>query len=454
MAVLSIKAPSVPTVQDNGQTDISDPLSVASTNPALADFLQSGSTATTEPTLESGLETSKQLFQEATDAPLVPAEITSGETFDTTIRTIMEDVFGSQVLANPNPLRQPGRAGYDPATDGIPTVYEEAIAAQLWLLENSSIIKELRVVQDPITGDQTFVDLITGERATAEQIAAYNNYQLIEAESLRIVDEDLQFRIAQGGASIDAGISQLESQLAQERQLALQQAEARSALEAQRIAGEQAIALQKQKAVDDLAAINLEYDRRLQAIQEEGLEARFTAELQNRLDIGLATRRGEIQNALQNSLFNFQEQQAQLDRHLQALELEEATRAAQQLEFLRGEELELQQKAFKLNVFTSLAQSPEILFFLGQNPGMLQSFGDLLGDGGQIISDVLTRLNERPTANIQQFRALTGSERGTEAFRITATTGTRDVSGLLAGEAPAPTSLNLDSAARIRLGRT
>tara|TARA_Y100000310_G_scaffold327278_1_gene393359 strand:- start:400 stop:939 length:540 start_codon:yes stop_codon:yes gene_type:complete len=179
--------------------------------------------------------------------------------------------------------------------------------------------------------------------------------------------------------------------------------------------------------------------------------------------MALTERKFDLDAALQKSKQDFAAAQNALDRSLQALALEESQRAAQALEALDRQRIALEQQEFKLGIFSFLAQSPEMLFFMEQTPGLKESFSGLLDDADEnaqlrtALDDMIEDINAKPTTNVQEFARLTGTEQGLERFRISAATGTRkeDVNRALLGQAPAVAGLPAPGSMmqRMRLGR-
>lgn len=116
-------------------------------------------------------------------------------------------------------------------------------------------------------------------------------------------------------------------------------------------------------------------------------------------------------------------QQAALNRALEAEQLLEARRHSQALEALEAERNQITAQAKQLEFFNMLAGHPEILFFAGAS-GLLQGLGDVGGDGGTAVQNIMNSLNAMPAVdNLQEFVNLSGLEQGIESMRLGAQTG-------------------------------
>ena len=136
------------------------------------------------------------------------------------------------------------------------------------------------------------------------------------------------------------------------------------------------------------------------------------ADFQRQHEIELQGMQDGLQTTLQEQMFTFQEEQAGLDRQLeeerlalqktvQTGQLDLARKQQAHIEEVERQELELKQKQFKMEIFQSLAQSPEILYFLGQSPQAMSQFNDLFdGAGGGNISGLIQSISATPPTNI------------------------------------------------------
>ena len=187
---------------------------------------------------------------------------------------------------------------------------------------------------------------------------------------------------------------------------------------------------------EEVAAIEAVYNQRYSDLQSRLRGEEATANDEAALTQQITESRRSTNQQL--SFTKTKRQEAVLARD-EALLSGDARAAAQQQaadDFFAIEELRLEKEQFQLDIFKTLAGSPEILFFLGQRPGMLQQFGELMGDGGEALNRVFTNLNKQPVTNIQEFARLNQEQQGIEAFRLSARTGTGDPAGFLQGQAP------------------
>ena len=108
------------------------------------------------------------------------------------------------------------------------------------------------------------------------------------------------------------------------------------------------------------------------------------------------------------------------------------------MEALQAQKNELQAKENQLGVYSLIADSPEMLFFAGQS-GILEGLGDVMGDGGEAIQNIMNSIIKMPAMdNLQQFSRLSGLEQGIEGMRLGALRGVSesDIPQFLRGQAP------------------
>ena len=181
--------------------------------------------------------------------------------------------------------------------------------------------------------------------------------------------------------------------------------------------------------------VNRNFEDAKRFIEEEGREENRTLET----ILNLATRLTQVREELDTDVRDINGALGNVDdflgRALEALDLQGAGRAARAQEELTGRLRTVEENQLKLDILSTLARSPELIFFMGQQ-GTLGIFEGLLGDGDQTLSIMADRLAERPTTNIQEFMRLTGEEQGQERFRFSALTGTSDVDQTLLDQAP------------------
>jgi hypothetical protein len=81
---------------------------------------------------------------------------------------------------------------------------------------------------------------------------------------------------------------------------------------------------------------------------------------------------------------------------------------------------------------------PQILFFAGAS-GLLEGLGDIAGDGGQAVQNIMASLNAMPAMdNLQEFVNMSGLEQGIESMRLGAQRGLtqEDIPAFLRGMGP------------------
>lgn len=246
--------------------------------------------------------------------------------------------------------------------------------------------------------------------ATAEDIAKAEFNQTLSVQIANVRKSALEFKFQQassaGVVSEEAAIAEIDSQVA------IQAAELDKAVSLDPALGKlekQKLDATQKRAIDFLkaqTAANLEIDQFNADVASAVFDKQFSNTLQ-----------------LEQMAQTFAAEQSALDRALRRDELATAQTSAAALDELARGQLALQESQFKLDVFSTLIQSPQILAFLGE-AGIAQ-FGDLLGDGGAAIQELIANVSEGgPAANIQQFARLSPQEQATEAFRISALSGT------------------------------
>jgi hypothetical protein len=228
-------------------------------------------------------------------------------------------------------------------------------------------------------------------------------------------------------AEIDASLLDYEAQLADYYRV-MASAEL-SPADKQRLQAEHqtSLALAQQQAAGQIAAI-----------QEQTQGSLSTARLEHQSRAALQEQEYDLRFQIQQIEQAFAGQQAALDRALQAEDLIEVRRSNQVMEALQAQKNELQAKENQLGVYSLIADSPEMLFFAGQS-GILEGLGDVMGDGGEAIQNIMNSINKMPAMdNLQQFSRLSGLEQGIEGMRLGALRGVSesDIPQFLRGQAP------------------
>ena len=192
--------------------------------------------------------------------------------------------------------------------------------------------------------------------------------------------------------------------------------ERRSALQLVQEQGQQALDRVQTEIAGRQSSLALEHESR-QILQEQEYDLKFQLQM--------------IDQA-------FAQQQADLNRALQAEELIEVRRHSQTLEALEAERNVISAQMKNLEFFNMIADQPQILFFAGAS-GMLQGLGDIAGDGGTAVQNIMNSLNAMPAMNnLQEFVNMSGLEQGIESMRLSAQTGLtgQDVPAYLRGMGP------------------
>lgn len=196
------------------------------------------------------------------------------------------------------------------------------------------------------------------------------------------------------------------------------------------------LAIDRAGSEADVDAATALFDREISRLILEMEEAQVAAQTQQNFSLALAEREAELRAEAALALENFHRVQNELNRKLRTGELDEAERAARAIEELRTQELDLDRQQFQIQVFATLAASPEMLFFL-QQVGGLALFENALGPNlSNLFQNLQQSLQGGESPNIQQFSRLSGQEQSIEKFRIAATTGVRDPEAELRGAAP------------------
>ena len=178
------------------------------------------------------------------------------------------------------------------------------------------------------------------------------------------------------------------------------------------------------------------------------------ADLQRAHQVNLQDDMQAFQITLDTQRQTFEGEQAGLDRELsyarvemeRDIEMGRINVAAQQNRILRELEtkkIKLQEQQFKLSVFQSLAQSPEILWFLNES-GSVSQFADLFqGDGGGALQSVLDSIGEFQVLNSQEYARLGSKGQGVADFGHTAQTGERNPGQSRSQESPLSANFSL-----------
>jgi hypothetical protein len=338
---------------------------------------------------------------------------------------------------------------YDPSLDGAPETMKEVRIAQYWVQVTKKLYKGIGERQaidpetnelDPLGGTEFYRKaLAPGQVATdkfgkeikgsrealmgipvsTQELAMLELIGDVEAEIDFVTQADREFRSESEKASIAAGYAEELQRLGQKFELQQQQV----------------------TTAGQWDRLKSENRARLAEIEVAHTAAVELANLQDQFDTGMLDQKSTLDIALQQNQQEYLGEQNRLDRAIQRQEYEEGARASQAVERLRQQEIDLQQQQFQLTLFMSLAQSPEILYFLN-NMGALDMFGDIMGDGGQAINAIIGRVGEQQAGgdmgigNIQQMGRLSSEEQAQQMYALSAQTGSRDPLAMLRGSAP------------------
>lgn len=354
----------------------------------------------------------------------------------TRIGDFSTDIATPPLTPTPNPFRGTARSDFDPANNA-PTTVTEANQTSRWLqLPENAVF----VATDELTGTLTATGSFGTRPATAEDVARADRNAALSVEIANVRTAALQFDNQQAESAInvseEAAVAEIDATFA------LQEAEL-----------EKAVGLDPDLNKQRRLELQAEQQRALELIKARGQDERETAQATFTAQSAVIDKQFDNTVQLEAMRQSFSREQSELDRALRRDEFESAQTSARALEELDRSRLELEQQQFKLDIFAQLMESPQILAFLGEDG--IEQFGDLLGDGGATIREMMQRVSAGgPAANIQGFARLSGEEQDTEAFRISALTGTApgDIGQSLQNAAPTQ-AFQAGGLNRIRLGR-
>ena len=154
--------------------------------------------------------------------------------------------------------------------------------------------------------------------------------------------------------------------------------------------------------------------------------------------------------ALAEQQRTFQAEQAELDREMEQAKLDLEAEIAQghldvarqnqaYLENLQQHNQELANRQFKLTLLTSLAQTPQLIYFLSQSGG-LEAFSDLFEGSGTALADLLANVQNHPVGNIQSIGKMSPDEQAAAMFAGVAQQGVNFGQNLVANAPRSPFS--------------
>jgi hypothetical protein len=364
----------------------------------------------------------------------------------------------------------PGKGSYNPAEDGAPRTMWEAQVAQRYINDNLKFTSRIGFFEGGWVKDsegdsqryqpEFFYDKLQGtpftiNEKTGEVIMKNQALADVLTRSLETIDDEDLWK--HGIIPIDTpGLADIIANQQIMEDLKVNIAEVHTAdNEWRKTRSEAEIAAKfnrEQSVINSQLAMKQQYagsqyekdviETQARAQLEE-LDVRIRAEkematLQHDFDTGLVTAQQKLDIALQENRQSFEDGQASLDRALQRQEFNEVERSSRMMEYMRQQELDLQQQQFQLTLFMALAQNPAMLHFL-QNSGALALFGDVMGDDGQALQQLMEGMNVQESqgmGNIQEISRLSAEEQAQQMYALSAQTGSQDPVSILRGSAP------------------
>jgi hypothetical protein len=338
-------------------------------------------------------------------------------------------VAKTSTAAYPNPWREDVRKGFAEkyvATseytslvpiDWMPENVGEAIVARKWVgvvrQKTASLVQDTVGTAAVYSGEKLiapakpagwyWTDPLTGEYTNAPSWMVAQLLQLedVEAHIANVMMEDTKFRAAY--ASDIAEIQHKEDIALLEDTLARDLSTATTAA-----------------AWDNL---NRTYEFEKGQADRDYMNRQGVLESEQAFEIALFDMETLTQQNRDKKRQEFDQEQNNLDRALRNREMNEVQRSSMAIEELKRDELNLDRQQFQIQVLTTLASSPQLLYFLNEMGG-LGAFSDVLGQGlGKQLQDYFDRLSESPDFNIQEFSRLSSQQQGIQRWKTAATTG-------------------------------
>jgi hypothetical protein len=365
-----------------------------------------------------------------------------------------------------NPYRGAGRdffddegepRDYNPETDGAPENMSEVRLAQHWVNVTKELYKGIGQVIDEDTGEVTYSRTALGKgQVPTDQLGKEN-----AATRKSMLEVPINTRELAMLELIEDVEAQIDFVSRSDREFRSDEEKMRITMDYQTQVDQmaQSFALQTQQVTNAAEWDRMQQSQqsRLAELDVQRVAATEMATLKDTFDTGMLDQQSTLNIRLQENQQQYLGEQNRLDRAIQRQEYEEGARASQAVERLRQKEIDLQQQHFQLTLFMSLAQSPEILYFL-KNAGALDMFGDIMGDGGQALDAMIGRVGEQQAGgdtgigNIQQLSRLSSSEQDRQMYALSAQTGSSDPLSILRGSAPMAHTNPVDPNAPLRGG--
>jgi hypothetical protein len=392
-----------------------------------------------EETFAFNLTPEEQAEEERTSnlPPLMPEglDVPTGATPGPGYQRDLGPSLGSQFVGGANPFDGPSRGNYAASTM-LPQNLNESRLSREYLKNNRVVVwfepatdinygGSYKVIRNGITSDATSTEIAQAEFQT-QMIEQINDLNL---RAFEFVEAEQASRRTQDEANAAAV-------LARERDQFLSDLRVQEKLNPEILA-------QKEKEVET------DFQNAIAEIKQEGVQRRLDLEIQGEQKRQTSERQFELDIAVQKSEQDFAAAQSALDRELQALNLEEAQRQALVVEQMDRQRQSLAEKQFKMEIFSFLSASPEMLYFMQQDENLSNQFNSLLADVdesgtlSEATQSLIKTIQARPTLNIQQFSRLTRKEKGIERFSQAGQTGTtkENVEAGLLGQAPVSPTL-------------
>jgi hypothetical protein len=345
--------------------------------------------------------------------------------------------LGAQFVGGANPFDKAARGNFSAATM-LPQNLAESRAARQYIKANRIVVYSYtNVAGQPAwrvmtTGDQATGTPPGGQPATPAEFAKAEHQDQLIAQINDINLKAFEFVELEEVQRRTQEINSANADLTKERDRQM------SALRVEEALNPDILAVKEKQVEED-------FQNAIAEIKEEGIQRRLDVALAGEVKRQTIDRQFELDIAVQESEQAFAVPSNALDRNLQALQLEEAQRQALVVEQLDRRRQELAEKQFKMEIFSFLSASPEMLYFMKQDANLGAQFNSLLADideSGELstsMDSLIKTIQARPTLNIQQFSRLTEKGQDIERFSQAGQTGTtkENVEAALKGQAPA-----------------
>ena len=270
-----------------------------------------------------------------------------------------------------------------------------------WMLGNIALGSGLEGPDDN-RGNPTVTRTAKEDKELIEA-AILRDVLLAEADRIIIADAD---QIAgEGKLKRDQRLSDSNAVLNDQLQTKLEQLRNQNATDLANTQGSQARQTLGEEYRLREVELKEEHTRIKNRLEKETKEAEQLATKQRDLQLTVLEFTNDLQLAMQDAQFGFHAEEAKLDRHLEQQEINEAISSRQAMNLLEIERARIQDAQLKMSFVSMIAQSPEFIYN-AQRSGMLQSLGDFLGDGGQLVE----QMNDLVVASNQPFVNAAGEQ--------------------------------------------